>query len=62
MAFYIRFVIAVFYDLHVDQMNIKTVFLYKAINQILFIETLKSYYNNLENMICKFNKALYNLK
>lgn len=42
-------------------MDMKTVFLYKTID-LLFIKTLKGYYNNLENMVYKLNKALYGLK
>lgn len=37
-------------------------FLYKAINQLFFAKILKNYYNNLKNIIKKFNKALYALK
>lgn len=43
-------------------MNVKTAFLYRVIDQLLFVEIPKDYYNDLKNMVCKFDKALYGLK
>lgn len=40
----------------------KTVFLYRAINQLLFIKTPKSYYNDCKSMVCKLNKVFYKPK
>lgn len=37
-------------------------FLYKAINQLLFMKISKGYYKDLKNIVCKFNKVLYSLK
>lgn len=43
-------------------MDVKTAFLYGAIDQPLFVETPKGYYDDYEGMVCKLNKALYGLK
>lgn len=62
MVFYILFIIAAFYNLDIDQMDVKMIFLYKKINQFFFIEMPKDYYNNFENIVYKLNKVLYDLK
>lgn len=43
MAFQILFAIAAFYNLDIDQIDIKTTFFYRNINQLLNIKLLKSY-------------------
>ena len=43
-------------------MDVKTAFLYGAIDQLLFVETPKGYYVDYQGMVCKLNKALYGLK
>lgn len=58
----IFFAITGFYDLTIDQIDIKMVFLYKDINQLLYVEFPKSYYKDQEHMVCKLNKVLYDLK
>lgn len=41
MAFYIYFVVAEFYDLNIDQMDVKTAFLYGLIDQLIYIKISK---------------------
>lgn len=43
MTFRVLFAIAAFYDLEINQMDVKTAFLYRAIDQLLFVETSKGY-------------------
>ena len=43
MVFRAFFAIAAFYDLDIEQMDIKTAFLYGIINQLLYVEVLKGY-------------------
>lgn len=56
MTFRVLFVIAAFYDLDIDQMDVKTAFLYGEIDQLLFVEMPKGYYNDTEGMVCRLNK------
>lgn len=62
MAFRVLFAIAAFYDLDIDQMDVKTAFLYRDIDQLLYVELPKGYYKDQEHMVCRLNKALYGLK
>ncbi len=62
MAFRVLFAIAVVYDLDIDQMDVKTTFLYWAIDQLLSVEMPKGYYNEYESMVYRLNKAFYGLK
>lgn len=62
MAFRVLFAIAAFYDLDIDQMDVKTAFLYGDIDQLLYVELPKGYYEDQEYMVCRLNKALYGLK
>lgn len=62
IAFYMLFVIAAFYDLDINQMNVKTTFLYKKINQLLSVKMAKGYYNDIKSIFCKLNKALHSFK
>ena len=62
MAFRDLFPIAVVYDLDIDQMDVKTAFLYWAIDQLLSVEMPQGYYNEYESIIYRLNKALYGLK
>lgn len=62
MAFCVLFAIAAFYDLDINQIDVKTAFFYREIDQLLFVETPKGYYNNIEGMVYRLNKALYGLK
>lgn len=62
MAFRVLFAIAAFYDLEIDQMDVKTAFLYRDIDQLLYVELAKGYYEDQEHMVCRLNKAFYGLK
>lgn len=42
MAFYVIFAIIVFYNFDINQIDIKTTFLYNLINQLIYIEKPKS--------------------
>lgn len=62
MAFRIFFAIAAFYNLDINQIDVKTAFLYRDINQLLYVELPKSYYKDQKNLMCKLNRVLYGLK
>lgn len=62
ITFQVLFAITAFYDLNIDQMHVKIVFFWRDINQMLYVELLKSYYKDQEQIVCKLNKALYGLK
>ena len=62
MAFYVLFTIAAFYNLDINQIDVKIVFLYRKIDWLLFTKMSKSYYDKYKDMVCRFNKALYSLK
>lgn len=52
-----------FFDLDINQMNIKTAFLYKLIDYFMYINILKGFEIELnQSLVCKLLKALYNLK
>ena len=59
MIFRILFVIVVFLDLEIEQMNVKTVFLYDLIDTEVYVRYFENYN---EKRICKFRKALYDFK
>ena len=62
MAFKILFTIATFFDLDIEQMNVKTTFLYRLINQLVYMEIPKGKKSeDNQNMVCKLLKALYGL-
>lgn len=62
MAFRVLFAITAFFNLDIDQIDIKTAFLYGFINQLVYVEISKGIKskNNL-NIVCKLLKALYGL-
>lgn len=62
IAFQVLFAITAFYDLNIDQMHVKIAFFWRDINQILYVELLKGYYKDQEQIVRKLNKALYGLK
>lgn len=63
MAFYILFVIATFYKLDIDQIDIKTAFLYSLINQLIYVKQPKDKdTKNSWDFIFQLYKVLYNLK
>ncbi len=63
MAFHVLFAIAEYYDLNIDQMDVKTTFLYCLIDQLMYVEMLKRTETEAnKDMVCKLLKALYWLK
>lgn len=63
MAFRVLFAIAAFLNLDIDQMDVKTAFLYGLIDQLIYVEIPKGIESE-ENrgMVCKLLKAFYGLK
>lgn len=54
--------ITIFYDLDINEINIKTAFLYNFINQLIYIEIFKNIEIKVKkNMIYKLLNTLYNL-
>ena len=63
MAFKTLFALAAFFDLDIDQMDVKTAFLYGLIDQLIYMEIPKGTETEAtKNMVCKLLKALYGLK
>ena len=63
MAFRAMFAIAEYYDLDIDQMDVKTAFLYILIDQLIYVEIPKGSETEVnKNMVCRLLKALYGLK
>ena len=55
--------IAAFYNLDINQIDIKTAFLYGFIDQLIYVELLKGMETKMnKNMVYMLLKALYNLK
>lgn len=63
MAFEVLFAIAAFLDPEIDQMDLKTAFLYGLIDQLVYVEIPKGTESGKNrDMVCKLLKALYGLK
>lgn len=63
IAFRVLFAIAAFYNLDINQMDVKTAFLYGLIDQLIYVEIPKGTESESnQNMVCKLLKALYSLK
>lgn len=63
IAFKVLFAIAAFLDLDIDQLDVKTVFLYDLIDQLVYVEIPKiSEIETNCDKVCKLLKALYSLK
>ena len=63
MAFRTLFALAAFFDLDIDQMDVKTAFLYGLIDQLIYMEIPKGTETEAtKNMFCKLLKAIYGLK
>ncbi len=63
VAFRVLYAIAAFFDLDIDQMDVKTAFLYGLIDQLVYVEISKGTKSvSNRNMVCKLLKALYGLK
>ena len=61
MAFRALFATAAYYDLEIEQMDVKTAFLYGLINQEIYVEYPLSFGDG-SGKVCKLHKALYGLK
>ncbi len=61
MTYKVIFVIAVFYDYKLKQINIKTAFLHINLKEEVYVIQLNEYEKKKEK-ICKLKKALYELK
>ncbi len=63
MAFRVLFAIAAYYDLDIDQMDVKTAFLYRMIDQLVYVQIPKGFDDATnKGMVWKLLKALYGLK
>lgn len=63
MAFRVLFAIVAYFDPDIDQMDVKTAFLYGLIDQLIYVEMPKETETEAnKNMVCKLLKALYGLK
>ena len=59
MIFRILFVIVVYFDLEIEQINVKIAFLYDFIDTKMYVKYFENYN---EKRICKFHKILYDFK
>ena len=62
MAFRALFAIAAFYNLDIEQMDVKTEFLHGIIDQLLYVEVPRGYEQEWKDQICRLRRALYGLK
>jgi uncharacterized protein YqgQ len=61
MSYKTMYVIIVVNDWEIEQMNVKTTFLYDKILEDVYVVQLTSFEKNV-NQVCKLNKVLYDLK
>lgn len=61
MSYKVLFAIAAALDLEIHQMDVKTAFLYGAVNEEIYVEQPPEF-NDGTGRYCKLNKALYGLK
>ncbi len=59
--FRMMFDIAAIRDLHIEQMNVIIVFLYKFLNELIYAKQSHDFVIDFD-LICRFRKALYDLK
>ena len=63
MAFRVLFAVAALFDLDIDQIDMKTAFLYRLIDQLVYKDVLKGSETGAnQGMVCKLPKAFYCLK
>lgn len=63
MTFRVLFAIAGFFNLDIDQRDVKTAFLYELIDQLIYVKMPKGTKTNTnQKMVYKLQKALYGLK
>ena len=63
ISYKVIFVIAAVNDWDVEQMNVKTVFLYNYVDEEIYVKVSHGY-TDLKSpcVVCRFRKALYGLK
>lgn len=63
MTLGVLFATTTFYDLDIDQINVKTALFYGLINQFVYIQIFKRSEDAInKRIICKLLKAFYGLK
>lgn len=63
MAFQVLFAIAVYHDLDINRMDMKTAFLYGLIDQLIYVKIPKDTETSItRKLVCKLYKTLYRLK
>lgn len=63
MRLRVLFAIVAYYNLDINQIDIKTTFLYSFIDQLVYVQIPKESENAInKGMVCKLLKAFYNLK
>lgn len=63
MVFKVLFAIAVYYDLEIDQIDVKIAFLYSLIDHLIYIQVPKgSETQAIKEIVCELLKVLYDLK
>lgn len=63
MAFRVLFAIAAFFDLDINQIDVKTAFLYGLIDQLVYVDIPKgSELETNREVVCKLLKVLYGLQ
>jgi hypothetical protein len=61
MSYKTLFAIAAALDLEIEQMDVKTAFLYGVLDEEIFMQQPEGLYDG-TNRVCRLNKALYGLK
>jgi hypothetical protein len=61
ISYKVLFAIAASLDLEIEQIDIKTAFLYSSIEDKIYIEQPEGFNNN-SGQVCKLDKTLYSLK
>lgn len=63
MAFRVLFTVVAYFNLDIDQMDVKTVFLYRLINHLVYMDIPKgSKSEATQGIVCKLLKVFYSLK
>ena len=64
MAYRVLFALAAYYDMEIDQLDVKTAFLHGDIDGDVYVKLPNGYGGENDNagQVCKLNKALYGLK
>ena len=62
MAFRALFAIAAFYNLDIEQIDVKTAFLHGIIDQFLYVKVPRGYEHQWKDQVCLLKKALYGFK